>query len=131
AGNLVLLCSEHHTVIDRNPHIYSVHVLQQIKADHEKHIAAATERKSPPPPIVLTTETVHSTMLRVSQLPRYVYSAECDYNERQKEEVRKLILYDGVPRDELLPFILREDRLFAFQDLTIFGNPFAKAANPV
>lgn len=131
AANLVLLCNEHHTVIDRNPHIYSVHVLRQLKADHEKCIASATEKKLPPPAVVLTTETVHSTMLRLSQLPRYVYSAECDYTERQKEEVRALILYDGVPRDELLPFILRENRLFAFQDLTTFNNPFAKAVNPV
>lgn len=131
AANLVLLCSAHHTVIDRNPHVYSVHVLRQIKADHERRIAAATEKKLPPAPAVLMNETVHSTMLRVSQLPRYVYSAECDYTERQKEEVRRLILYDGVPRDELVPFILREDRLFALQDLAAFDNPFAKAANPV
>lgn len=131
AANLVLLCSPHHTVIDRNPHIYSVNVLRQIKSDHEKRIAAATEKKAPSPPVILTTETVHSTMLRVSQLPRYVYSAECDYTERQKDEVRLLILYDGVPREELLPFILRENRLFAFQDLTAFDNPFAKIANPV
>jgi hypothetical protein len=79
----------------------------------------------------MVEETVHSTMLRVSQLPRHVYSAECDYNESQKDEVRKLIIYSDVPRDELLPFILREHRLFSFQDLTGFNNPYAKAANPV
>jgi hypothetical protein len=131
ASNLVLLCSEHHTVIDRNPHVYSVHVLRQMKADHENRIAIAARKEPPPLRAVLATETVHSTMLRVSDLPRYVYSAECDYNERQKEEVRAQIIYDGIPRNELLPFILREGRLFAFQDLTVFDNPFAKAANPV
>lgn len=131
AANLVLLCSEHHTVIDRNPHVYSVHVLRQMKKDHEKRVAIATERKIPPVAMMLCDEVVHSTMLRISQLPRYVYSAECDYNESQKEDVRKLILYDDIPRNELLPFILRSHRLFAFQDLTAFDNPFAKAANPV
>jgi len=131
ASNLVLLCGEHHTVIDRNPHIYSVHILRQMKSDHERRVAAATERRLPPSPIALCDETVHSTLLRVSQLPLYVYSAECEYNERQKEDVRALIIYNGIPRDELLPFLLREDRLFAFQDLTALDNPFAKAANPI
>jgi len=131
AANLILLCSLHHTVIDRNPHIYSVHVLRQMKADHEKRIAAATKRNLPAAPPTLITETVHSSLLPVSDLPRYVYSAECDYNERQKEEVKALILYEGIPRDEFLPFILREGRLFAFQDLTEFDNPFAKVANPI
>jgi hypothetical protein len=131
AANLLFLCSEHHTVIDRKPHVYSVNVLRQMKADHERRIAAATVRKEPPPSAALTSDTVHSTLLGVSQLPRYVYSAECDYSETQKEEVRKQIIYDGVPRDELLPFILRERRLFAFQDLRDFDNPFAKAANPL
>jgi hypothetical protein len=131
AANLVLLCSEHHTLIDRNPHVFSVRVLRQMKADHERRIVVATEKKAPPPLITLTEEVVHSTMLHVSQLPRYVYSAECDYNETQKEEVRKQIIYDGIPREELLPFILRSHRLFAFQDLTALSNPFAKAANPI
>lgn len=131
SSNLVLLCSTHHTLIDRNCHTYSVHVLQQMKADHESRIAAATGQKSLPSRKPRTAEIVHSTLLHVSQLPKYVYSAECDYNENQKEDVRKLIVYDGVPRDEALPFILRENRLFAFSDLTCFDNPFVKAANPV
>jgi hypothetical protein len=121
----------HHTIIDRNPHIYSVHVLRQMKADHEKRMAAATKKNVAQLKQELVDETVHSTLLRVSQLPRYVYSAECDYNESRKDEVRKLINYSDVPRDELLPFILRENRLFAFQDLTAYDNPFAKAGNPV
>ncbi len=129
AANLVLLCSQHHTVIDRNPHVYSVHVLRQMKADHEKRVAAATERKTPSWPIALCEEVVHSTMLKVSQLPRYVYSAECDYNESQKEDVRKVILYGGIPRNELLPFILREHRLFAFQDLAALRRPPVLAAS--
>jgi hypothetical protein len=131
ASNLILLCASHHTIIDRNPHIYSVHVLRQMKADHEKRMAAATKKNVAQLKQELVDETVHSTLLRVSQLPRYVYSAECDYKESQKDEVRKLINYSDVPRDELLPFILRENRLFAFQDLTAYNNPFAKAGNPV
>jgi hypothetical protein len=131
ASNLILLCATHHTVIDRNPHIYSVHVLRQMKADHEKRMAAAAKKKLAAVKQELIEETVHSTLLRLLQLPRYVYSGECDYNESQKDEVRKLINYSDIPRDESLPFILREHRLFAFQDLTAYNNPFAKAANPI
>ena len=131
AGNLILLCASHHTIIDRNPHTYSVHVLRQMKADHEKRMAVATQKKLPQVKHELIDETVHSTLLRVSQLPRHVFSADCDYKENQKDGVRKVISYSDVPREELLPFILREHRLFAFQDLTAYNNPFAKAANPV
>jgi hypothetical protein len=131
ASNLILLCTTHHTVIDRNPHVYSVHVLQQMKVDHENRIAAATSKRVMERKQEVVDETLHSTLVRVSQLPGDIYSAECDYSESQKEEVRKLIIYSGVPRDELLPFILREHRLFAFQDLSAYNNPFAKVANPV
>jgi hypothetical protein len=131
AANLLLLCPKHHTIIDRNPHVYSVHVLRQIKADHERRIATAMEKNVLPPSTNLIAERVHSTMLRLSQLPRYVYSAESDYTERQKDEVRALILFERVSRDELLPFILRENRLFSFQNLADLDNPFVKVANPV
>ncbi len=131
ASNLILLCGKHHKVIDDAPHVFSVHVLRQMKADHEQRIASATRRPEPPAPKPLVIETVHSTLLRVSQIPRFVYSAPCDYSDRQKQEVAKLIRYDGLSRDEYVPFILRERHLFAFQDLTQYTNPFSKVANPL
>jgi len=131
ANNLMLLCTLHHTVIDQNPHSYSVQVLRQMKADHEKRIAATTPQK--PLGFInesLVEERVHSTMLSITQLPRFVYSARCDYTDRQREEVKKLICYVGLPQEELVPFILRESRLLAFHDLKRTDNPFVQVANP-
>ncbi|MCB1099446.1 MAG: hypothetical protein KDN22_28000 [Verrucomicrobiae bacterium] len=131
ASNIILLCREHHAVIDDNPHVYSVHVLRQLKADHESRMAAATETKPITAPSVLVKEVVHSTLLRVSQLPISVYSGPCDYTERQKDAVREMISYKAVSTQESVPFLLRENHLFAFQDLTDFNNPFAKIVNPL
>lgn len=131
ATNILLLCSPHHTVVDRNPQVYSVQVLRQMKADHEAKIAKATRLPQTKAPTAKTKESLHSTLLHVSQLPRYVYSAETDYTEKQKDEVKKEIDYMSISREEFVPFILRENRLFAFQDLRAYENPFAKVANPV
>ena len=37
--NLLLLCGEHHRIVDNNPRIYSVEVLAKYKADHEAKMA--------------------------------------------------------------------------------------------
>ena len=34
-GNLILLCKRHHKIIDDDPNIFSVDLLQEIKAEHE------------------------------------------------------------------------------------------------
>lgn len=131
ASNILLLCSEHHTLIDRNPLVFSVHVLRQIKKDHEARMTVPTHTEESSPKAPLISETVHSTLLCVSQIPKFVYSAPCDYNEKQKKLVSDLISYEKIPRDEHLPFILRDGHLFAFQNLTNYGNPFSKIVNPL
>lgn len=125
AFNLVLLCGDHHTLIDDNPHTYSVQVLRQMKADHETRIATLTRPAPAPAAPALLVEKVHSTVLRVTQLPRRVFSAPCPYTERQKGEVARLLDYSRQPREELVPFILREQRLYAFHDLSLPHGPFA------
>jgi hypothetical protein len=40
--NLVLLCGDHHTIIDDQPRTYSVSVLRRINEDHEGWIRRAT-----------------------------------------------------------------------------------------
>ncbi len=37
-SNLILLCSTHHTLVDKQPHKYTVQCLQEIKATHEKWV---------------------------------------------------------------------------------------------
>jgi hypothetical protein len=36
ASNLILLCAQHHDIIDKEPHIYTGDILQEMKEAHEK-----------------------------------------------------------------------------------------------
>jgi len=45
-GNLILLCPTHHTVIDDDDETYTVERLQKMKADHEAHIAPASDQQA-------------------------------------------------------------------------------------
>jgi hypothetical protein len=87
--NLILLCGEHHKIIDAQPNTYSVPVLQQIKADHEARIrtAMAPGILDPPPPT--TSETVHSTLLPLTHLPANVFAAPCSFGPAEAAEVRR------------------------------------------
>ena len=42
--NLILVCPDHHTIIDKQPRTYSVAVLWQMKADHEERIATLAKK---------------------------------------------------------------------------------------
>jgi len=134
-ANLVLLCGDHHKLIDSQPNAYSVPVLRAMKSDHEARIAAGNGRAQGRPARSLTAglsgsrETIHSTLLPVTHLPAAVFAAPCEIPESRIEEVRARIVYPP-RREELLPFILREGKLFAFQDLRKEDGPFAKAVDP-
>jgi len=134
-ANLVLLCGDHHKLIDSQPNAYSVPVLRAMKSDHEARIPAGNGRAQGRPARSLTAglsgsrETIHSTLLPVTHLPAAVFAAPCEIPESRIEEVRARIVYPP-RREELLPFILREGKLFAFQDLRKEDGPFAKAVDP-
>jgi hypothetical protein len=36
ASNLILLCAQHHDIIDKEPNLYTVEILQEMKMNHEK-----------------------------------------------------------------------------------------------
>jgi hypothetical protein len=134
--NLVLLCGDHHKVVDSQPNTYSVPVLRQMKSDHEARIAAGNGRRAPGRPSRAlpgvdsgARETIHSTLLPVTHLPAAVFAAPCAIPESRFEEVRDLIVYPP-RREELVPFTLREGKLFAFQDLRREDGPFARAVDP-
>ncbi len=134
-ANLMLLCGDHHTLIDSQPNAYSVPVLRAMKFEHEARIAGGNERIPNRPARPLPTaasgirETIHSTLLPVTHLPAVVFAAPCEIPESRIDEVRDLIVYPP-RREELVPFILREGKLFAFQDLRKEDGPFAEAVNP-
>lgn len=127
-SNLILLCGDHHTLIDSQPNAYSIPVLRQMKADHESRVTRALQTAPKPSPegSGMVEETIHSTLLPVTHLPVAVFAAPCPYPDNRADEVRSRISYPA-RRKELVPFILREGKLFAFQDLRREDNPFADA----
>lgn len=134
-ANLVLLCGDHHKIIDSQPNAYSVPVLRAMKSDHEASVAASNGRvpsrpaRSPLAGNSSVRETIHSTLLPVTHLPAAVFAAPCEIPQSRSEEIRDLIVYPS-RREELLPFILREGKLFAFQDLRKEDGPFAAVVDP-
>ena len=123
ADNLLYLCEAHHKLIDRHPQIYSVAVLQQMKRDHEERIRNATEQKPPAVSQPLVSEQIHSTLLRVVGLPTHVFAAPCAFVERQEKDVATRLVYPKAP-DELVPFLLRDKKLFSFHDPRLKHSPF-------
>ncbi|MGI8544410.1 MAG: HNH endonuclease, partial [Aridibacter sp.] len=86
--NLILLCRKHHKIIDSQPRTYSVAVLRQMKAEHQKRIQTALQKKE-----YSSTELVHeriqSTLLPITHLPQVLFSAPCSFDQSEIDEVKK------------------------------------------
>ena len=126
--NLIFLCSPHHTEIDAQPEVYTVERLRQIKKDHEetieKGVAQAKHKHqadaSAPP---LVNEVLYSTLLPVTRMPKYIFSAPCTFGDTQQKEASREVLVAESPY--LCPFIIRNGGvLFAFNDLRQADGPF-------
>lgn len=119
-GNLLLLCRDHHLTIDAFHRVYTVEALRAMKARHEKAIAGRLGSKTAPeqPHVV---ETIHSSFLPLTHLPATIYSAPCSVTQKQAKTIGT-----ALPRgsDHLFPFLIREDNLYAFENLGAQGNPF-------
>jgi hypothetical protein len=127
--NLILLCEEHHRVIDTQVATYPVQRLLQMKYDHEAMIAEATRKAvelragnnaSSNGAIV---ERLFSSLLPVERLPQYVFSVEFDKPE--KEAKQWLVRME---KPQAAPFICRAGRLYCFQDLRGEPGPFVDLA---
>lgn len=118
--NLVLMCQEHHLLIDRRPEVYSVGVLRAIKTEHEENVAGSESQVLPT--IEMQHEILRSTCFAVTQMPGQVFSAPCGFNAGDEQEVRSRRRFDGY--QGLTPFFLAEGRLFTFCDLRDKNNPF-------
>lgn len=123
--NLILLCEEHHKLIDGQPNTYTVAKLGQIKEDHERWVREQLSRekrflRAYSPPEELQNEAVYSNLLPVSHLPMHIYSAPCSLSVA---EVKDNI---ASPKDKeiMIPFILKARQLFSFNDLKQNNNPF-------
>jgi hypothetical protein len=124
--NLILLCNQHHQLVDSQPHTYTVERLLAMKEDHERWVERTLGRAggnggwlSEMAPGV--TETVHSTLLPVERMPRYVYGVPCTFTD-EREVAAQMRPLRG---EEMAPFILRGGMLFAFQNLNDRDGPFA------
>lgn len=126
--NLILLCEQHHHIVDGQPQTYAVERLRQFKADHEAQMRQATGRAvesqaevSPHQPFV--TEVVYSTLLPVLALPESIYTVPCRFRDGLEKDAAKQV---AVPRDknEVCPFVLRSGLLICFQNLANRDGPF-------
>jgi hypothetical protein len=127
ASNLILLCRDHHAIIDAQPRTYSVAVLRQMKSDHEAKIAALLQPNTKSA-VVLTTETLYSSLLPLTHIPSTIFCATSSFNDSQYEAAKQAIRF---PRDKdiLTPFLLRDGRLFTFFDIRRHKNPFSALIN--
>jgi hypothetical protein len=124
AENLILLCNQHHQLIDSKEALatYTVERLLAMKQQHEEWVTRtldgrANTRPEPPP---MVQDTVYSTVLPVTQMPRYVFGAPCSVDKER--DIKPKSSSDST----MLPFILREGWLWAFQNLRDQDGPFAE-----
>ena len=122
ASNRILLCPTHHTEVDRQPLVYTVGVLRQMKEDHERR-----HRKPGPRPaleVSSTPERLQSSLLPVSGLPLVVESASVRAPELSEGEIARSLKYPKGSRGIVFPFIVRENRLWTFSHLRQNQHPF-------
>jgi hypothetical protein len=105
-----------------------------MKKDHEEAVEKAVAQAKDRDRVLASElphirETVHSTLLPVLKIPKFVFSAPCNYTDSQEREAAKEVL---IPKgDELCPFIIRErNTLFAFNDLRREEGPFRNLVDP-
>lgn len=124
ASNLILLCNQHHQLIDSKgaEATYTVQRLLAMKEAHEHWVERSLQGRhnaAPElPPIV--HDTVYSNLLHVRQMPQYIYGAPCLVaNERDVHPKTG-------PGNPMAPFIVRGGWLWGFQDLRDADGPFAE-----
>lgn len=129
--NLILLCHEHHEIVDQQQHTYTVERLLQFKIDHEEWVRTRLSREQECEGLSrsekMVTETVFATLLPISQMPHYVYSGKCTVPEN---DVKSLIKWPSDKRMHI-PFIIRGGQLYAFNNLKDFESPFSLVVDPL
>jgi hypothetical protein len=131
--NLILLCEEHHHIVDSQPSTYTVQRLRQMKANHEALVDNATlqavkGRKGVPSTRQLVPETLYSTLLPVLRMPLYVYWMPCGFDDSQERQAAEMLVRPD-DRAEMYPFIIRGGKLYCFQNLRYKGGPFHNLAS--
>lgn len=127
--NLILLCNVHHQLVDSAPETYTVPRLHAMKDDHERWVEEQLGECSPQealPRRTLVESVLYSNVLPVEVLPRRVFGVSCDLEPR---EVRARM--GPLRKGEAAPYIVKERKVWAFQDPRLSDNPFANLAQGV
>ncbi len=125
--NRILLCPEHHQLIDSAVDEFPIPVLVRMRDEHEA-LTNQRERASAQScrPVSLMSETIYSSLLRVQKIPSTIWSAPCSVP--RKPDVYRALMY---PRDSTtLSLILKERRLYTFCDLGMYQSSFAGTIDP-
>lgn len=134
--NLILLCNNHHQLIDDPAHVhtYTVERLHTIKEEHEAWVEKSLSRGDGESveslPTRNVTETLYSNLFAISEMPKYIYGVPCKaQSERDivvpRTALRTLPRVSGSdPQLEMAPYIVRAGMLYVFQDLNDTTNPF-------
>jgi HNH endonuclease len=125
--NLLLLCTEHHTLIDQQRQGHSSARLYHIKEEHERWVR---ERLSPDQRFLQShashervEDTLHSTLLPVTHIPLTVFTAPCTLTPQEVQE-RLVYPVSGSEPQIYLPFVRHGNRLLTFCDLKSKDGPF-------
>jgi hypothetical protein len=123
ADNLILFCPNHHTIVDKFEHQYNIHVLREMKRIHEERVGQSMKGYQPKKEEILSTETLHSSMLPISRLPQLIFSATTQYRKGNIIE-----LFERINRnkdgDFIYSFELSNGRIYTFTNLRINNNPY-------
>jgi len=120
--NLILLCTRHHKLIDSQSQTYTAAALMAMKEAHERWVETTLGRgvnDSAPRGRPMVVDTLHSNLMRVERMPRFVYSAPCTRSDSEIVDEAK-----WPPSPLMAPWALRSGRLYAFQDLRHADSPF-------
>ncbi len=126
--NLILLCKECHRKIDTLVPSFPVERLRGFKEDHEFRIERATAQATAKMSISskpLQAETLFATLLPVLRMPRYIHSAPT----KKAEDELKQSIERPADANIMYPYILREDRLYCFNDPGSSENPFRNSVD--
>lgn len=69
-------------------------------------------------------DSVYSTFFPVLQMPQYIYGVPCKYNDLEESEAKQKIIPPVAGGSEIYPFLIRDGKLFCFQDLSFQNSPF-------
>ena len=119
ASNLILLCPNHHTLVDKYEYHYNTHVLREMKLQHERNLSESTLNENTPE---LITEPLHASFLPLSRIPFAVFSADTQYNKSNAQELIDVLRAKN--ENNIYVFELRDSKLYTFDYLGSPNNPF-------